>query len=948
MIHDLKPLNLWSYMKHVSENLKNAGRNNQLIAYFKACYQADNRALEIHNFMGPKIDNVLWLEEDELLNGPIQQYPVATAWGQNVFEHLLLHQKEQELILGAFFLIGKAKVGFNKAKIQKIVAPLLQIAVEIIYEDEVYFLRLKEEPFQLNPAVVRFLDAAHQSKSAEGQFSNRYDQLAEVFPDFQIDFDACMAMEKALLKQYPTWETDAFRDYPALLNEKTLQSHYRKIKESYQFQLYPGIAVGLVQKTTAAKGILTDLNQLQQAKAYSKPLEAVFSGQQKDFTIPDSFPIFSAANLSWSQRQVLRAVNHHTLTQVVGPPGTGKSFTIAAIAIDAICRGKSVLICSKYDQAVDVVAKKVSDDLGLPQVIARSGTGRNYKKALKDKLQSLIFGMGARATTELAVQGLQNQLVHIETKIERLENILLAREENEIKDGSFLSNYSGGFFNTIKKFLVERKILKTESYWNIVKEWEQHISRRTIWTKKFAKAKFQFELYQSVYQHRATFLSLLDELKQKPKGQKSKFHMVADFELLFKALPVWLCNTREVNQILPLKENLFDLVIIDEASQCDIASALPILQRGKRAVIVGDPQQLRHLSFLSVKRQRALQNQLQLHDLQGDPILQYRDNSLLDIVNRKLTKPSQLHFLNEHYRSQPEIIHFSNTFFYQNALNIMTDAPANRGQQSVHLHICKGHRNASGFNEIEAIALLEKLNELVEAQENESTKSSIRILSAFRGQVDFLKKRISENYEVGLIQAHQLLIGTPYHFQGEEKDIMLLSMAVDDDTHPSTFKYLNRDDVFNVSITRARREQHVFISSDLKRWNNDLLLVQYLDTIIAQKNLRPEPGNMEPMDYFAEEVSAFLRENQIDTIFHQYTVAGFPVDMIIQHGHHTYGIDLVGYPGLMEQAFPPERYQMLNRIGIPVFVLPYSQWRVERVLCEDQLLQFFKENVVVF
>ncbi|MEO0338763.1 MAG: DEAD/DEAH box helicase, partial [Bacteroidota bacterium] len=594
----------------------------------------------------------------------------------------------------------------------------------------------------------------------------------------------------------------------------------------------------------------------------------------------------------------------------------------------------------KYDQAVDVVAKKVANDLSLPQIVARAGLGRNYKKALRDKLQHLIFGMGVRAATELSVQRLQYQLSEIEKKIGQLEEILLAREEHEIKNGSFLSNYSGGLFSTIKKFFIERNILNTKSYWDIIQEWEFQVSQRTRWTKKFAKERFHYDLKQAMYAHRPTFLALLDELKQRPKGQRSKFQEVANFELLFKALPIWLCNTREVNQILPMQAEMFDLVIIDEASQCDIASALPILQRGKRAVIVGDPQQLRHLSFLSVKRQRALQHQLGLNQWQGDPMLNYRDNSLLDIVNRKLTNPSQLHFLNEHYRSQPDIIHFSNTYFYQNALNIMTDAPVNKGKQNVHLHICQGRRNASGYNEIEAAALFEKLNEIVQAEADKTQKSSIGILSPFRGQVDYLKKRIGEFYEIGSIQAHQFLIGTPYHFQGEEKDIMLLSMAVDDETHPSTFKYLDRNDVFNVSITRARHEQHVFISSDLKRWSKDLLLVQYLDTIIAQKSYPSATVNHDPIDDFAQEVTGFLKENQIEAIFHEYEIAGFPVDLVIQHGTQTFGIDLVGYPGMLERAFPPERYQMLNRIGIPVFVLPYSQWSVERVLCEDQLLVF--------
>lgn len=75
-----------------------------------------------------------------------------------------------------------------------------------------------------------------------------------------------------------------------------------------------------------------------------------------------------------------------------------------------------------------------------------------------------------------------------------------------------------------------------------------------------------------------------------------------DFRPLLEAFPCWCVTTYAVSDSLPLKPGMFDVAIIDEASQCDIASCFPILFRAKRAVIVGDDKQLPHLSFLEKQK----------------------------------------------------------------------------------------------------------------------------------------------------------------------------------------------------------------------------------------------------------------------------------------------------------------------------------------------------------
>ena len=120
---------------------------------------------------------------------------------------------------------------------------------------------------------------------------------------------------------------------------------------------------------------------------------------------------------------------------------------------------------------------------------------------------------------------------------------------------------------------------------------------------------------------------------------------------------------------MPLVAGAFDLLVIDEASQCDIASALPLLYRCKRAVIIGDPMQLRHIS--AVPEALDLQK-LQTHGLtDGYLSWSYTAHSLYDLAS-SLTHAEGIVQLRDHHRSHPDIIGFSNRHFYESTLRIAT------------------------------------------------------------------------------------------------------------------------------------------------------------------------------------------------------------------------------------------------------------------------------------
>ena len=174
---------------------------------------------------------------------------------------------------------------------------------------------------------------------------------------------------------------------------------------------------------------------------------------------------------------------------------------------------------------------------------------------------------------------------------------------------------------------------------------------------------------------------------------------------------------------------------------------------------------------------------------------------------------------------------------------------------------------------------------------------------------------------------------------------MYLSLALDPQSHPSAFRFLQRGDVFNVAVTRARGEQWVFTSllarSDLESarqpWHSgkDSLVRRFLDHMEIDQPAAPDHG---PMDPFLKEVKALL-ELKGYRVWAAYPVAGLEVDLVVESQGRCLGIDLVGYPGTYVGAFELERYRMFNRAGLPLMPLPYSAWFSDSAACLRAIAQ---------
>jgi very-short-patch-repair endonuclease len=258
---------------------------------------------------------------------------------------------------------------------------------------------------------------------------------------------------------------------------------------------------------------------------------------------------------------------------------------------------------------------------------------------------------------------------------------------------------------------------------------------------------------------------------------------------------------------VPFEPKFFDVLVIDEASQCDIASALPLLYRAHRVVIIGDPMQLRHISTLSKQEEQQL---LSKHGLVEEfPRWAYSTNSLFDLAC-SLCRSEDIVALRDHHRSHSDIIEFSNDTFYEGRLRVATKYDRlNRpwhNEPAVRWINIRGKvvRPGTGgaLNEDEAHAVVSEIERLV----NQQYRGSVGVVSPFRAHANRIRDLVFQHPSLGSrITDMDFLADTVHKFQGDERDVMIFSPVVSTGITDSALGFLRSNpNLFNVAITRAR------------------------------------------------------------------------------------------------------------------------------------------------
>ena len=294
-------------------------------------------------------------------------------------------------------------------------------------------------------------------------------------------------------------------------------------------------------------------------------------------------------------------------------------------------------------------------------------------------------------------------------------------------------------------------------------------------------------------------------LSEYPELQK-EFKKLA--KKMTKFLPCWAVTSLSAKGRIPFQPAVFDYVVIDEASQCDIASALPLLYRARKAVIIGDPKQLTHVTSVNNKQDLSL-----LRRFDVDFNWSYVADSLYEHAS-SIVSPEEIVQLRDHHRSYADIIEFSNREFYNNKLRVATDYSKLRLPRNEKPGIRWIQANGStqrlpegsSYNDREIEAIITLLKELVYT---DGYEGEIGIVTPFRAQANRINEALEKDSALytKLVDRNKLVADTVHKFQGDEKDVMIFSPVIADGASKGAISFLQaQGNLFNVAVTRARAE----------------------------------------------------------------------------------------------------------------------------------------------
>ncbi|MBF0231912.1 MAG: DUF559 domain-containing protein [Desulfamplus sp.] len=282
--------------------------------------------------------------------------------------------------------------------------------------------------------------------------------------------------------------------------------------------------------------------------------------------------------------------------------------------------------------------------------------------------------------------------------------------------------------------------------------------------------------------------------------------------LLLKHFPLWAVTNLAVGSRIPLVAGMFDCAVIDEASQCDIPSAIPILFRAKRAAVVGDPYQLSHITTIKQNkniqlRKRYNVNALDLHRFS------YSDTSLFDLFAQ--TNGINPLFLNETYRSVEAIASYSNICFYNNRLRVATNPdncilPQNF-QPGIHWTDIDSDIVASGRSGCCAPDEVRKIVDFVhQIIIEEQFEGTLGVVTPFREQANRIQDELFKTIPPEKREHAQLIIDTAHGFQGDERDVIVMSLCGGSEMPKGSAAFLgSTPNLMNVAVSRARGLLHI-------------------------------------------------------------------------------------------------------------------------------------------
>ena len=289
--------------------------------------------------------------------------------------------------------------------------------------------------------------------------------------------------------------------------------------------------------------------------------------------------------------------------------------------------------------------------------------------------------------------------------------------------------------------------------------------------------------------------------------------MRRSFPVFMRHCPLIATTNLSVKRDISLDPGIFDLLIVDEASQCDIASVIPLLFRCRRAMFVGDPMQLSHVTSVSSATDRHLRRQF---GVAGSELERYsfRTTSVFDLANTAERVTSRT-ALRQHHRCHPTIANYCNDSFYRGSWIVLTETKGDRGL--VWTDTKDDCEPAPGGGAI-SVSQIEAIQSELSRLKVMRYEGTVGVVTPFRRQADRIRDKLFSYLPRSTTDQWHLIVDTADGFQGDERDLVLLSLVAGQNLNAGGMRFLaGAPNRFNVAVSRARRQLHVFGDAEWAR-----------------------------------------------------------------------------------------------------------------------------------
>lgn len=410
------------------------------------------------------------------------------------------------------------------------------------------------------------------------------------------------------------------------------------------------------------------------------------------------------------------------------------------------------------------------------------------------------------------------------------------------------------------------------------------------------------------------------------------------------AVPAWIMPIRQVIDSIAAEPDSFDVLIVDEASQAGL-EALSLLWLAPRAIVVGDAKQCAPSGTRMVEHQELFDRlDTFLPDLPDAFRRTFAPRaSLYDVLSVHFPDPVRLV---EHFRCVPEIIGWSSEQFYDKRLVPLRQYGAERLPPLQLRLVTEAHVEGAGErrrNEAEAEAIVKQLHALV--NDPRYAKKSFGVIVLYgsthgTGQVGLLERMISEQIDPMVRVQHDIAVGYPPDFQGDQRDVILLATVLTEPS-PSVGGSLGQRRRYNVAASRARDQMWLFTSIPPELYRPDDLRRSLLNYFREPPSVLAEPPDpatvrsdirQEPFDSLFEQRVYLALTARGYHVVPQVSVGGRSLDLVVVGQQSRLAVECDGphhlAPGQVSDDLARERE--LRRTGWRIFHLPLSEFELNQ------------------